>query len=185
MATRYLMVLDVESNGLYGEGFAVATVIFDRSTGEIIKRHLITCPYTTATLGATTKSNYEWVEVNVLPYMPRANISTTCPKEMRDVWYSYYQLYTSRYSNDISIWGDCIYPVEANFLRQVTLDQMWEREWKMPYPIHEIATVRMLAGLHPTASYNLPTNEQHNPVAECSYIVHQLDKWLTQINWEA
>jgi hypothetical protein len=181
------MVIDVESMGLYGEGFAVATVIYDRLNKEFLEKRLIVCPHDTATNGHYTKSDYEWIEANVIPYLVEDDdrIDLDSPREVRDTWYHHYQmdkLYCGpeniSITDNLSVWADCGYPVESNFLRQVAIENLRDRSWLMPYPLNEIATVRALVGLHPTASYDLPKEQQHNPLSECNYIAVKLAEWL-------
>lgn len=177
--TRYLMIIDVESIGLYGQAFCVGYVVYDRNLKGFLAKTLLSCPHTEAFGETCFKDDVKWVEENVIQYLPTPSIRCDNPQELRNIWYDHYNAYKTAYGTELSLWADCIYPVETNFLRQVALDNVRDRAFKMPYPIHEIATIRQLVGLNPTASYDLPKELSHNPIAECEYIVRCLDNWLT------
>lgn len=179
--TDIIMVFDVESVGLYGQGFAVGYVVIKSNDKTILDQDYFACPSDEA-LG--TMANHSWIEENVLPFLPPANCKS--PEEVRSRFWERFQGWQN--SPDLKRWGedkfslfaDCGYPVETNFLNKCVMDNEPEYQWNGPYPLQEIATVRTLLGLDPTLSYELPKDKRHNPVEECLYIAPLLVDWLAQ-----
>jgi len=64
------------------------------------------------------------------------------------------------------MWADCSWPVEARFLARCVENDFDKREWEGPYPLHEIATVLLLAGKNPSEKFPRQENElpEHNPL---------------------
>lgn len=124
----YLLIFDVESTHLFGEGFAVGAIVFDRNGNEIDRFELLSNE-------GILKAG-QWVKENVLPYildMPRCNTNL----ELRNSFYNFYL----KYKDNSEIWCDCGFPVETNFLNQIVNDDLEERQWKMPYPLKDISTL--------------------------------------------
>jgi hypothetical protein len=118
-----IMMFDVESDGLYGEGFAVGAVVaLTEPTGActIIERF---------ELMADTNITNSWVKENVLGHlgnMPKVKST----KELRTKFYEFYM----KNKPGCLIYSDCNYPVETNFLSDIVKDDS-SRSWDMPFPL--------------------------------------------------
>jgi hypothetical protein len=153
----FWMVFDVESIGLHGEGFAVGYVVVD-GDGVLHAQALYGCPPRRATGDNDGRS---WVSENV-PDLPCA---FKTPRAVR-----------SRFWIDWWFWkqqgavlvADCGWPVEARFLAAGVDDMPEDRTWEGPYPFHELASIRLAAGLDPLGSGARHNDElpEHNPLAD-------------------
>lgn len=178
----YLMVLDVESIGLHGEGFAVGLVVVDKA-GKTHDEMISYCP-TSSALGPFDRR--EWVRRNVpdldmagatLGYdhkLARAN----SPRQVRGDFWKQWLLWKDA---PCLLVADCGWPVEARFLAACVDDNHKDREWQGPYLLHELASFMLAAGLDPLAKYDRLPNElpEHNPLADARQsarlLLHALD----------
>lgn len=151
------MVIDVESIGLQGEGFAVGFVIITR-TGKILHEGVFACPPDRA---AGSLENREWVQANV----PAILNTALRPSIMRDQfwleWLEWKKL-------GAVMVADCAWPVEARFLNHCVNDNLIKREWEGPYPLHDLASMMLVKGLDPLATNLRLENElpAHNPLCD-------------------
>lgn len=169
-------ILDVESVGLHGEGFAAALAIADSETGRVLEFSYFGCPSETA---RGTDEARAWIEEHVVPYLPSPNLGT--PYEVRQGFWEYYTDWRVKAKSQgvgFSLWADCGFPVEDRFLLTCIDDSLVTREWEGPYPLQEIASIRTKLGLDPVLAYDLPPEERHNPVSETIYIAERLLEWL-------
>jgi hypothetical protein len=124
---KYILVFDVESTSLHGKAFAVGAIVIEASTGREVDQLLLKSK-------ESEKEASDWVKENVLPYL--GNIPTAeTDRELRDKFWEFYK----KHQKDSYIWADVAYPVETNFLEQVYRDNPGQREFEMPYPIHDVA----------------------------------------------
>lgn len=123
---KNIFMFDVESNGLYGEGFAVGAVVKNYN-GNVIDT------FELKSIEGEEKVNNEWVKENVLPYLKDMK-SVYSLIEFRKEFYEFYM----KHKNNIVIFSDVNYPVETNFLNAVVMDNMEERQWNMPYPLYDM-----------------------------------------------
>ena len=119
-------VFDVESDGLYGEGFCFSAVVFS-SLGTI---------QDSLTLKADIEIETKWVKENVLPALKFIK-SAPDTKTLRSCFYDFYMKHKDR----CNIYSDVNYPVETNFLNAVAMDDLGERQWNMPYPLMDISNI--------------------------------------------
>jgi hypothetical protein len=129
MNWKNIMVFDVESNGLYGEGFAVGAVVSDCKGNILDKLEL-----KSAEGEQNVTSN--WVKENVLPHLGNMPVVQT-NIELREAFYKFYM----KHKDTCVIYSDVNYPVETNFLTAVVNDNLSEREFIMPCPLMDIANV--------------------------------------------
>lgn len=158
------MVFDVESNGLHGEGFAVGWVVISDS-GEIISKGYEAAPL---------ENPDPWVAENVLPKLP----APTKPDAI-SVRGAFWEAWQKAKAMGATLWADCGWPVEANFLSACVADDA-SRLWDGPYPLHEIATVFELAGLDTTAKHErLEDEQEHHPTGDAKQSARLLLKLLS------
>lgn len=150
---------DVESIGLYGDVFAVGIVILSDDNTEVESLFLRADDKLAAGLG----TNRQWVKENVIPTLEPINCSSL--RDLRDSFWNYYISCKTRYPNIVFV-ADCGSPCESGFLKMCVLDDLENRQWSAPFPLHEVGTALYLCGKDPTASYDRKPNELpiHNPV---------------------
>lgn len=153
------MVFDVESVGLHGEGFAVGYVVLDRTGIELAHGAYWTDPD-----GAQgTDEGRAWVYANW--YLPMGLPSADTTYDLRRLFWQVWQQWKAK---GAILVADCAWPVEARFLAACVDDDPAAREWQGPYPLHDVATARLLVGLDPLATVpRLPSElPQHDPLAD-------------------
>jgi hypothetical protein len=75
------------------------------------------------------------------------------------------------------------WPVEAHFLSECVADRPQEREWQGPYPLLDVASVRLAAGLDPLATVDRLPSElpAHDPLADSRQSARLLVEALTLV----
>lgn len=163
MPTDLFMVFDVESVGLHGEGFAVGWVVVDRS-GKEMAAATYECDSGKARgiCDADIDPSRKWVAENV---RTRGIGVRAHPSHVRDEFWRAW-LYANEHG--ATLWADCCWPVEARFLDACVEDDPETREWQGPYPLYDVATLRLAAGLDPLATVERLPSEmpQHDPLAD-------------------
>lgn len=153
-STPLWFVFDVESIGLHGEGFAVGYILID-ATGAQHEVGRYACPLTTA---AGSEEGRLWVAQNC----PNIVATHSTPRLVRD---RFWQAWLAAKALGAVLVADCQWPVEARFLIACIDDAPDERRWSGPYPMHELASFMVAAGLDPMATYDrLPGELQHDPL---------------------
>jgi len=208
--TEKFFVFDVESIGLYGEGFAVGWVVTDRALTIFDQGVISIAPE----FAMGTKKDHQWIQDNVLCSLPSPTISidyletfwfsnsldANYFKAETDLGLDYYQSFPqeilpfilrSRFwdkiqewnAPEVSFWGDCIYPVETNFLAACVEDRP-SRMIQAPYPLNEIATVLRLARQDPLKDYARLDRElpKHHPTKDSLQSARLLVENLNAIN---
>lgn len=156
MTTRF--VFDVESQGLYGEGFAVGWVVLDG--GRVAEEEFAICNPGVVTGG--DQKDIQWLKENVYPWLlgmdaqfpetgsmtmtdPTTGVPVTICADhptLREVFWRALERWTVR---GAQVWADCPVPVEANFLRSCVAAAP-SRKWKAPYPLYDVTTLSLIAG---------------------------------------
>lgn len=145
---RNIMVFDVESVGLHGEGFAVGYVVM--SDGQEVESGFFRCDPAVAN---GTLMDHLWVKANVCPAIkvPVAchyydNLGSPCPRHVRDLFWSRWEKWNNEGSALLA--ADVPWPVESRFLSDCIHDVSARAEFG-PYPIIDVASVRFAAGIDP------------------------------------
>lgn len=156
MSKPKFMVFDVESIGLHGEGFAVGWVVIDE-TGEELEVSQIACDPSQA---SGSSAGRQWVKENAL-----FKINAKSPREVREGFWARWKWFKSQ---GALLAADVAWPVEANFLTACVREDHNSREWEGPYPLIDIASVRLAAGLDPLGKEDRLSGElpEHDPVAD-------------------
>lgn len=150
------MVFDVESIGLHGEGFAVGMVVIDRSGNVQLAGHLA-CPPDAA---AGDDDGRAWIAENCPPIY--AALET--PQQVRESFWGIWQDFKAL---GAILVADCAWPVEARFLAACVDDSHQDRKFAGPYPLHELASFMVAAGMDPMAEYpRLTGEEKHHPLGD-------------------
>lgn len=79
---------------------------------------------------------------------------------------------------------ECGWPVEARFLNACIDDDRGARNWSGPYPMHEIASIMLSAGMDPMTTYDrLPCElPAHEPLADARLSARLLAQVLSKIS---
>lgn len=158
---KLFMVFDVESVGIQGIGYSVGWVIIDRSGKELPNScGIVRSDYTK--LPGTAES-HAWLKANT--ENPAKYPCVASPKIVRDQFWKAWMYWKER---GATLVADCPWPVEARFLLECIADAPEEREWQGPYPLLDVASVRLAAGLDPLGTGDRLVNELpiHDPLAD-------------------
>lgn len=159
---RPWLVLDVESIGLHGEGFAVAFVVLDSTDGSELATFYAACPPEAAV--GDQKSRL-WLEEHCLPGLPPPTHKTPL-----EVWEAFWSAYSDWRARGCEVFADTGWPVEARFFIACVDDNRAEREWTGPYPLQEIQTTLWAKGLSKRWETRLSTElPAHNPLADSRF----------------
>jgi hypothetical protein len=154
-------VFDVESIGLHGQAFAVAGGVYDRD-GNSLHEFAYHCRPDRAD---GEFSDREWVAANVTTC--EQSIASIYPQGVRTQFWGEWLDAKEKWPG-ITMAVECGWPVEARFLNECIDDDRGERNWSGPYPMHEIASIMLAAGMDPMATYERRPNElpAHEPLAD-------------------
>ncbi len=148
-------VFDVESIGLYGEGFAVGFVVVDLE-GNVQSVGFHGTDPANADGAPTDRS---WVSEHVLPAVRHRQMTCENPSEVR-----------SRFFDDMrkalragaQLWGDAVYPVESTFLRLTLEERLGGKLDAASSPVlRDVAPVALLLGIE-----DAPSRVPHDPVED-------------------
>jgi len=155
----HFFVFDVESVGLHGEAYAVAGVVIDGSGTEHLAFKMAVNPAKCEGEDGDRK----WIAENV----PFIEVTHQESVKMRDSFWSLWLRAKGDYPG-IVMASECGWPVESRFLNSVIDDARHDRNWDGPYPLHDVASVMLAAGMDPMATYDRLPNEEpkHCPLAD-------------------
>lgn len=174
MWNKLYFVFDVESVGLYGEGFAVGYVVVTDTGQEIVGGAAATEPLK----AKGTIGDLVWVQQNIMPAIDDSLYRGT-PMTLRSWFWEQMERWQSK---DALIFADCACPVEARFLADCVADDP-ARSGSGPYPLHDVATVLLCAGMDPVGTYERLPSELpvHNPLKDARQSARMLLKALRKI----
>lgn len=138
-----ILCFDLETNGLHGEAFAAGAIVIDATSNV-----LDTFTARTNIVGEVD----EWVEQNVLPAISDMPITHKDSHEMREAFWQWY-LQAEPKSDYVLVSNG--YPVEYRFLLQCQEENLAERYWQHPFPILDLSSLLIQAGLDPTSKNKL------------------------------
>ena len=171
---KSFFVFDVESIGLHGEAFAVGGGVY-LENGSAQWEFRIAC---NPSLAAGVQEDRQWVSENIHPIQATAS----SPKAVRD---EFWKLWVRAYREKASMAVECGWPVEARFLCAcIDDDEKDVRRLESPYPVIEIASVMMAAGMDPmTLCDRLPSElPRHDPLADARQSARLLSEALAKLN---
>lgn len=155
---KRILVIDVESVGLYGESFAVAGGVCDTNTGLLEREFLFSCKPWKA---RGTASDHAWVTRNI----PGLNPTHNTTKEVRQAFWDMWVRLKKEYP-DIRMAGECNYPVETNFLKACVDDNPEKHREHAPCPLLDVASIMESAGMDSMRTYSRTDSETpvHHPL---------------------
>lgn len=155
ISKKYTFSFDCETDGLYGATWAVGAVVIDNATQNIVKIF-------TGMLDPNIYVTDQWVKDNIVPYVKFPVFSTR--RDLNNAFWRFWMTY--RDESDCVV--DCGYPVESLFMRECVQEDLSNRQWKGPYPMHEVATMfvakKMDADTDRIAFSGVTNTQKHNPV---------------------
>ncbi|MFI5240151.1 MAG: hypothetical protein ACHQUB_00360 [Candidatus Saccharimonadia bacterium] len=131
--------IDVESNGLQGDAFAVGAVLL-RADNTKLDDFLGRSPI--------TGKLDPWVKKNVLPPMKNVPEDYKSAKDMRNGFWSWFRIAKERADY---VLVDNGYPVEARFLITCQQDDLEDRYWDHPFPLLDVSSLLIQIGVKPLA----------------------------------
>lgn len=154
---KKVFVFDVESIGLYGEGYAVGGGIYHED-GTREKEFCFSCPPESAFGDADDR---DWIAKNIPPLV----VTHIRPYEMRQ---AFWNEWLAAKEQGIPMAAECGFPVETNFLAACVHNDKQSNKWSGPYPFVEISSIMAAAGLDPMATYERvgDENPKHHPLAD-------------------
>lgn len=145
--------IDAESDGLYGEAFAIGAAVLS-SKGEVMA----------AFSGKAEENRVQsaWVRENSLPHLSDLPVYDT-RKQLREAFWAFYLQWRER----CVILADVPYPVEVGLLRQCVAGDLQGREFLGPFPLIDLASVLYARGLDPLLdrmAFCGVQNRRHHPL---------------------
>jgi hypothetical protein len=171
MNNTKFFVIDVESVGLHGEGFAVAGGMYINGSCQWEFRYCCDME-----LCEGRESDRKWVKENV----PVMEITHRSSKSMRD---AFWKDWIKAKSLGATLAADCAWPVETRFLTACIDDDRESRNWEGPYPLAEISSYMASAGFDPLDEYvRLPSEmPKHEPLADVRQSARMLFNSLSSL----
>jgi hypothetical protein len=157
MKNNTYMMIDVESVGLHGEGFAVGWVVI-RNGEPPLEYGMLACD---PSLCKGNEEGREWIANNV----PNLEINCSNPDELRWKFWKKWEEFKEKGAVMVA---DCAWPVEARFLLDCVNDDPVNREWNGPYPLHDLASMIFMLGGDPLAVTSRRSDElpKHHPLKD-------------------
>ena len=167
-------IFGVESIGLHGEGFAVAGGVYSEH-GSCLREFAYHCNPDEADGNSVDR---EWVENNVT--ICKSSILLPNPDHVRT---HFWREWIAAKEEGALMFVECGWPVEAAFLEACVRRNRALYNWLGPYPMHEIASVMLVAGMNPMATYERLPHElpAHEPLADSRLSARLLHQALTSI----
>lgn len=128
---------DAETNGLWGQAFAIGALVYDESGAEVA-RFVGRLPDTEVT--------DEWVQANVLPQMTKVAVSHADYVSLLADFAKFYL--ANKVDADVVVHMGV--PVESTVLKDMHTHGLIGN-WDGPYPLHDVAGYLAQAGEDPTS----------------------------------
>jgi len=168
---KSFFVFDVESVGLHGEGFAVAGGVYFEN-GSMRWEFCYSCPPDRAGGHLTDRV---WVGTHV----PAIDVTHQGVRTLRE---QFWREWEKAKVAGAEMAVECGWPVESRFLSDCIKDDA-KRCSSAPYPLHEIASIMLAAGMDPMATYDRLPSElpKHNPLSDARQSARLLAEALAKI----
>lgn len=158
---KRFMSIDAETDGLWGQPFAVAAVVYQVVEGVLVEQDRICLFY-----GAEIKNT--WVKENVLPALEMEPTNSSYTTMLEEFAHFYME------NKDATTLWHMGHIVEAYLFRELQSLALIG-EWDAPYTPIEVATMLQLVGKDPSSvdtyarenNIVLPEGSTHNPLYDC------------------
>lgn len=172
----HIFSIDAETNGLYGQHFALAWTVRNQKGAELEKNYLA-CPLDQA---KGNDNSADWVIKNVIPVLPKT-VNCDNPKKLIQKFYDSFIHIIDKYPNLRIISGNH-FPVETRlFAKAFKRHAPKEAQNQFPVLIHELSTALLLTGIN-RADFPRDANEQqtHNPYCDAVYTARLFSEALNK-----
>jgi len=153
---KNIFSFDCETNGLYGKCFAVGAIILSQK-GLILDKF--------SGISQVEEVTNDWVKENVISNLTCLQ-QFSSRKQMRNAFWDFWM----KHKDSCICISDFGVPVESGFFKQCVMDDLNNRQWNAPYPLHEVETLLIAKGVEPDTNRikysEIDPNavKQHNPV---------------------
>ncbi|MCL1912517.1 MAG: hypothetical protein FWG10_01210 [Eubacteriaceae bacterium] len=147
-----IFCLDAETDGLYGEAFAIAAVVLDEC-GNLVDSF--------AGQANANAVKDEWVIENVLERIKDLPMYTS-RQLLREAFWSFW---IKHRATSVCI-ADVTYPVESGLFRQCIESDLKNRMWLGPFPLIDVSSIFAAFGHDPLTdrlSFSGYGGSKHNP----------------------
>ena len=172
-----ILVFDVESVGLHGEAFQVGACFFNG--GQLVYEFKFEAPIEQQD---RIGEDYKWVKENV----SQGFISALSYRDLRNLFWSRLLMLREQFGA-ISIFAECLWPVEGRFFNKCIEDDLKNRKFSGPYPFFDVSSFMAAAGMDPMANYPRLEKElpQHCPLADSRQSARLLFEAFEKLNLTA
>ena len=149
--------MDVESVGLYGEGFAVGYVLIDHLGNKVFEDYDACDP----ARAEGDDGGRAWIAEHVIPFSP----DPTCddPATVRGLFAASWltaQHWAESEGCTVYMAADVAWPVEARFLLDTARQFEGMTTFEAPYPLIDIASVILTLGFGPIEAHSREQGEE-------------------------
>lgn len=147
---------DAETDGLYGEAFAIAAIVMD-DAGTVLDSF--------SGMADVASVQDEWTLQNCVPYLGNLPAYRS-RRELRGAFWAFYL----KYREQCVIVSDVPFPVEAQLMRQC-VEADAQNTFLGPYPLIDVASVFYARGLDPLTdrlAYSGYAGERHDPLTDAT-----------------
>lgn len=156
-----ILAVDAETDGLYGSVWAIGAVVLDEHGQELDRFSGQVDPFDVES---------EWVRDNIVPFIHLPRHASR--RQLRDAFWEFWM----KHKDETLCIADVGAPVESSLFRACVEDDLETRQWNGPYPLHEVATALLCAGVDPdidrVAYSGLSGLTKHNPVDDAVASAH-------------
>lgn len=162
-------ILDAETDGLYGALLTLAVLVTDED-GQVAETFYGGIPE------AIAQVKDPWVIENVLPII--GDIETIASESLllEKAWQMW-----ERFGGEARCYVDVPHPIESRLLGQMVMAQPAERALKGPFPLIDLASLLLGAGLDPLVNRQRLVGEVEGPLHNALYDVYLSNKVLTYL----
>ncbi len=179
--SKTIFSFDLEVDGLYGVGFAIAATV--RKDGVVIDLFEGRIP--------DSAVSDSWVRENVLPALGDMAITHATSVELEEAFWDFYATHClvdgewglSFDSANVQVIAHCGSPVESGFFRRA-IERDGSRTFQAPLPLHEVGT--LLEALNEPADSVDSYIKKHNIVVPFKGVSHHpmYDSVAAAVVWE-
>lgn len=134
----YVFSVDAETDGLWGEHFAISAIVLDMGGKEVARFE----GRVTDMLSAVKHD--AWVRENIVPLCESLPPLGTA-RELRNAFWAFWM----QWKGQALALSDCGYSVEGGLFRKCVEDDLAAREWLAPFPMLDVGTLLFICGINP------------------------------------
>lgn len=157
----YAFVFDAESIGLHGETFAIGYVVIGPEGFFVEQGFFALDPKEEPRIMGEESEDYKWVMANIPPIPVTHQFKDSMICAFWETWMRWKE-------KGALMFADVTWPVEARWLNACIDWDEPSRKWEGPYPLLDIASIRLAAGFYPLNTEERLDGEfpAHNPLCD-------------------